>query len=184
MSKQISLPFLFAGLTLGCVLFLSACQSNNNQTQEKIERYDNNQVKRRTTLVNGLKEGKMTEYYPDGKVRGERFFHNDQQVGRSVWYFRSGPIREVQYFVNNEKQGGDTLWYETGELQFAVDFKDSKKNGYFRKWSREGELVIEARYQQDSLIEVTKGKAHAGQAMEVDTSSKLRPATIEDASGG
>lgn len=166
------------------LLLLSSCQSNAPKSEEKIERYDQGQIKRRTQLVDGKRDGKMTDYYPDGNMRGERYFTNGQQTGRTVWYFRSGKVKEVQYFANNEKQGGDTLWYETGEVQYTVDFQDSKKNGYFRKWSKEGEIVIEARYARDSLLEVTKGMLHAGDVMETDTTQKLREATIHDASGG
>lgn len=173
-------------LFFSCLIFLilGACQSNASKSEEKIERYDQGQIKRRSQLVNGKIEGKMTDYYPDGSIRGERHFINDRQTGRTVWYFRNGKVKEVQYFVDNKKQGGDTIWYETGEIQFTVDFQDSKKNGYFRKWSKEGEIVLEARYAMDSLIEVTKGVLHAGDAMQVDTTQKLREATIHDASGG
>lgn len=185
------LLFLTAFL-LACWTVFQACQSNSNSTvktdpnqpQEKIDYYQNKQVKREASVVNGQKQGTMVDYYPDGKVKGKRNFKNDIQDGRTTWYFPNGKIKEVQYFVNGLKQGGDTLWYDTGELQFTVDFVDSKKNGYFRKWAKDGTIAIEAIYKQDSLVKVTQGKFHAGQAMEVDPTLKPRPATLEDASGG
>ena len=185
-SSRILIPtalIFMAGMWL-----MPACSSDTPSasvvSEEKVDYYDTKAIKRRYQVVNGHKQGKMTEYYNDGKTKAERNFKDDLEEGRTVYYFPSGKIREVQHFIAGEKQFGDTLWYDTGELQFTVEFKDSKKNGYFRKWSKEGETVIEAIYNQDTLVRVTKGLFHKGQAMEVDTVRKVYPATPEAASGG
>lgn len=167
---------------------LSSCSADERAgtvaPAEKIDYFENKAVKRRYFVVNGRKEGKMTEYHPNGQVRSERNFKNDQEDGRTAYYFPNGGIREVQYFVAGEKQRGDTIWYDTGEPQFTVDYKDSKKNGYFRKWSREGAIVIEAVYDQDTLVKVAKGIYHRDEGAVIDTVRKVYPATPESASGG
>ncbi|MCC7506168.1 MAG: hypothetical protein IT259_12745 [Saprospiraceae bacterium] len=168
-------------ITTGCN---SDMPAKNVTPLEKIDYFDTKAIKRKYYVVDGRKEGKMIEYYPDGKVRAERNFKNDLEEGRTVYYFPSGNIREVQHFMAGEKNLGDTLWYDSGEIQFTADFKNSRKTGFFRKWSKEGEIVIEAEYFQDSLVKVHKGLFHKGEAMEVDTVKKVYPATPENASGG
>lgn len=143
-------------LRILCALALlgNACNNSAPTTYERIERYENGQIARRSNLVNGKKEGKMTDYYNDGKLMAERNFVHGLQHGRTSIYYPNGALKEVQYFENGKKQGGDTLWYEDGKIQFATMLKDDKKNGYLRKWSPTGELVYEAKYALDTLIEV------------------------------
>lgn len=147
-------PIFFTAMVF--LVFFIACDSGSSgpQTYERIERLENGAVTRRVQIVNGKKEGKMTDYYPDGKLRGERLFQNDKQVGRTVLYHPNGQIMEAQYYVDGLKEGGDTIWYENGQAQFASWFKMGKKNGFLRKWSPQGELIFEARYAHDTLVEV------------------------------
>jgi antitoxin component YwqK of YwqJK toxin-antitoxin module len=139
-------------------LLQTACENSIPKTYERVEKYENGQVSRRSNIVNGLKEGKMTDYYNDGKLMAERYFEKGQQQGRTVIYYPSGQIKEVQYFEKGKKQGGDTLWYEDGKIQFVTTLKDDKKHGYLRKLGTAGELIYEAKYDMDTLVEV-KGQA-------------------------
>lgn len=148
-------PLLFA---LGGLSTWSACQVKNNTPVDKIETYGTGEVSRRYQEINGKKEGKMTDYYPDGKLKAERWFQNNIQVGRTVLYHPGGQVKEVQYYQDGKKEGGDSLFYENGRLEFIVEYHQEKKNGYMRKWAPDGNLVIEARYAMDSLVEV-KGKS-------------------------
>ncbi|GAB4489187.1 MAG: hypothetical protein OHK0019_06500 [Saprospiraceae bacterium] len=151
---NIQLLFPLASL-ISLSMFLTNCANEQQkQTYERIERLENGAVARRVQIVNGKKEGKMTDYYPDGKLRGERLFQNDKQVGRTVLYHPGGQVMEVQYYVDGLKEGGDTIWYENGQVQFSSWFKNGKKNGYLRKWSPEGKVVFEARYEMDSVVEI------------------------------
>ena len=145
-----------------------ACrQSDSNQPKERVEKYGSGVVSRRFQEINGKKEGKMTDYFPDGRVKAERWFQNDKQTGRTVLFYPGGQIREVQYYLDGKKQGGDSLFYENGRLEFVVAYNREKKDGYMRKWSPEGKLVIEAKYSMDSLVEVK------GQTVRLDYPANL-----------
>lgn len=159
LSKSITLvPCLLINLALGSFMGFYACQSaNSNQPVERVEKYGTGSVSRRYQEIDGKKEGKMTDYFPDGRLKAERWFQNDQQTGRTVIYFPGGQIREVQYYQDGKKEGGDSLFYENGKLEFVVEYHQEKKHGYMRKWTPDGALIIEARYSMDSLVEV-KGK--------------------------
>jgi len=145
-----------------CILCVAACKEKTQipaqpRSAERVERYGNGAVSRRVMIVDGKKEGKMTDYFNDGKIMGERWFKNGLQEGRTVIYYPSGKVKEVQYYTQGKQQEGDTIWYENGRIQFTVFFKDNKKQGYLRKWGTDGKLVFESRYDQDTLIEV-KGR--------------------------
>jgi len=142
------------GLLMVAFLLANACADSDSKTYERVERFENGQVSRRSNIVKGLKEGKMTDYYNDGKLMAERFFEKGQQHGRTLIYYPSGQIKEVQYFLQGKKEGGDTLWYEDGKIQFITTLKADKKHGYLRKWGLSGELVYEAKYEMDTLVEV------------------------------
>lgn len=140
--------------TLLLSIFSTACKSPEQQDYERIERFETGAVSRRVQIVNGKKEGKMTDFYPDGKLMAERWFKNDTQEGRTVIYYPGGQIKEVQYYIGGRQYGGDTIWYENGQIQFTVMLENDEKNGYLRKWSPEGQLVFESRYAHDTLVEV------------------------------
>lgn len=155
------------------MLLTNCANEQQTQTYERIERLENGAIARRVQIVNGKKEGKMTDYYPDGKLRGERLFQNDRQVGRTALYHPDGQLMEVQYYVDGLREGGDTIWYPNGQVQFTSWFKNGKKNGYLRKWSPEGKTIFEALYEMDSVLEI-KGERIRPAAPPAGDSSKTQ----------
>ncbi len=141
-----------------------AMHSCGPKQEEIVQNYPSGEVSRRHTVIDGKKEGKMTEYYKDGKIKGERLFENDLQVGKSVFYYPSGKIKETQYFKDGKIYGGDTMFYESGKPEFVRNYTNGLRDGYLRRWSEEGILLYEARYEQDSLVEV-KGQSLADDSL-------------------
>ncbi len=164
-------------LLLTAVLFgfagWNACQHAQAgvKPQTHTEMYGNGAVSRRYEEINGKKEGKMVDYFPNGALKAERWFEHDLQTGRTVIYHPGGQIREIQYFTNGKKEGGDTLFYENGRIEFVVAYKQEKKNGYLQKWALDGTLIFEARYVLDSLVEVNGKPVHMNYPAEL-TGSK------------
>ena len=72
--------------------FLCACSAGNTET-EQTETYPSGIVSRRIRLVNGMKEGLMTDYYPTGQRMTERMFHLDKQHGKTIVYYPSGAVK-------------------------------------------------------------------------------------------
>lgn len=154
-SAKSALVLFFCASLTGSLPGWFACQSpQNNQPVERLEKYGSGAISRRYEEINGKKEGKMTDYYPDGRLKAERWFQQDLQTGRTVLYYPGGQVKEVQYYQDGKKEGGDSLFYENGRLEFVVEYHQEKKHGYMRKWGPDGNLVIEAKYNMDSLMEV------------------------------
>jgi antitoxin component YwqK of YwqJK toxin-antitoxin module len=157
MSNIKSFTILFLVLSL-----INACKNKEietPQTQEGVEEvkenYGTGETSRVFKRINGKIEGKMVDYYPSGQLMGERLFENDKQIGKTTLYYEGGEVKEVQYYENGLKNGGDTVFYEDGKPKFAVTLKDEKKNGYLRKWDEDGSLIYEAKFEMDTLIEVS-----------------------------
>lgn len=156
MLKPIYVLFVMSFMTL-----VFSCQNSAEKPVEKIQHFTSGEVSRRHYEINGKKEGVMVDYYPGGKVHSERLFVNDRQTGRMVFYYPSGKLKEVQYFDNNGlKDNGDSIFYEDGQLQMVLNFKDGKKDGYLRKYAEGGTLIFEAKYEQDTLVEVKGEKVN------------------------
>lgn len=141
------------------MLSITSC-TQEPKTVEVIGNYATGEVSRRHTLVNGKKEGQMTDYYLDGKLKSERLFDNDIQVGKSTFYYPNGKVQEVQYYEQGQKHGGDTIFYESGAPQMVITFNHGLKDGYLRKWGEDGTLIFEAKYAMEKLVEVKGEKLH------------------------
>jgi antitoxin component YwqK of YwqJK toxin-antitoxin module len=138
-------------------LLFQQCTPNASAPQEHHYNHPDGSLRRRYFMVNNQIEGEMTEYYPKtGQIQVKRQFKKGIQTGRTLLFYPDGKLKEVQYYEDGKKQKGDTIFYSNGKPQFLVTFKNGKMDGYMRKWTEDGELFFEARYQQDSLKEVTK----------------------------
>lgn len=134
-------------------LIIYSCKGEPEKI-EVIQNYGTGEISRKFVTINGKKEGLMTDYYPDGSLKGERWFENDIQVGKTTIYHKNGKVKEVQYFDDGKVHGGDTIFYEDGKPEILVTFDHGIKDGYVRKWSRDGTLIYEAKYSNDTLVEV------------------------------
>lgn len=137
---------------------LISCKNKEaiSESEPKVieDKFEDGPLSRKYTLVQGKKEGKMTEYYHSGEVLAERNFVNDQEEGKTIFYYKNGDIKEVLHLINGEKNGGDTLYYEDGSLKYISTYKDGIRHGLLRKWDENGDVIYEAKFNMDTLIEV------------------------------
>jgi antitoxin component YwqK of YwqJK toxin-antitoxin module len=144
-------------LAITCLtMALAAC----NKEKEVKQFYGTGEISRTHIEVNGKKNGPMTEYYKDGKVKAVRLFENDVQIGKTTYYYPGGAIKEAQYYEAGKLHGGDTVFFENGNPQFMRNFNQGKLDGYIRKWAADGSVIFEARYANDTLVEVKGEPVH------------------------
>lgn len=139
------------------VLLFGACKNTSkDEGQKQYIYYDSGAVRREFFLVDGKREGLMTDFYPTGKKRAERIMLHDIQVGKTTMYHEDGiSVREIQYFDNQGNRiQGDTLWYTNGNIEFTADFAHDKKNGLMSRYDTTGVLLYRAQFKDDSLIQV------------------------------
>jgi antitoxin component YwqK of YwqJK toxin-antitoxin module len=142
------------------LLSIFACQSNKKEAPQKQYIYfENGTIRREFQVIEGKREGLMTDFYPTGKRKAERYLVHDIQVGKTTIFQEDGiAIREVQYYDDKGNRiKGDTLWYTNGNIEFVTQFANDKKNGILSKFDTLGQLIYSADFQHDSLIKVLKG---------------------------
>ena len=150
-----ALPFFV--ILIGASAILQGCGPDQ---KEIVQQYGTGEVSRRHTEIDGKKEGEMTEYYKDGKIKGVRLFKNDIQVGKATFYYPGGQVKEVQYYEDGKLNGGDTVFYESGKPEFLRTFNKGVLDGYLRKWAEDGMVLYEAKYANDTLVEVKGQSLH------------------------
>jgi antitoxin component YwqK of YwqJK toxin-antitoxin module len=166
--KVFTTRLLYSTVAIAWVMTLmTACNPEKDVKEEKIQRYQSGSIARRYYLVNGKKEGLMTDYFPDGRTRAKRLFTNNRQDGRTVLYYPEGQVKEVQYYSKGLREDTDSIWYQDGTLQFTCSFLNGKKHGYLRKWSPTGEIVFEAKYHQDSVTEIKGASIKVPQVLSI-----------------
>ena len=157
-----SFTLVLVSLFLLSITLIPSCSP---KSEEIVTTYVTGEVSRRHTEINGIKEGKMTEYFKDGSIKAEMEFKNGLQIGKSVIYYPSGKVRQVQYYEEGKLHGADTMFYENGKPEFLRTFSKGLKDGYVRKWNENDSLIYEAKFLNDTVIEVK------GQALYPDTLS-------------
>ena len=138
------------------LFILGSAVACGKKPKEVLQHLDDGTITRRHFEVDGLKEGAMTDYYPDGSVKGVRHFHHDIQQGSSVWYYQDGTRKESQQFIDGVQTGPDSMWMANGNLQRVILFEDGLKHGPMRTWDEHGVLILEVIFAHDSLITVNK----------------------------
>lgn len=137
------------GAVLLLMLVLQSCTNTTSQVEERIDKYPSGITSRTYKLINGKKEGLMTDYYPRGQLLSKRLFKNDLQHGVSNHFYESGAKKEVQYFVNGKREGGDTVWFESGKIRYIFNFKNDLREGPMKTFDENGKLVLEVIYEKD-----------------------------------
>ena len=75
-------------------------------------------------VVNGLREGKGTEYFNDG-ARYEGDFRNDKKEGKGIYYYNNGNRYEGDF--RNDKAEGKGIYYYKNRDKEIGDWKDDKE---------------------------------------------------------
>jgi antitoxin component YwqK of YwqJK toxin-antitoxin module len=135
--------------------------------------YENGQVRRKWTSVDGVIEGKAVTYYESGKLSTEQFYENGKEDGqfqsfyengntqatvtyvqgekdgRARYYYENGHVHSEGFFKNNKSDGLWKFYFETGQLKTEEMHKNDKKNGLFKKYIMNGHLSSEGEYLDD-----------------------------------
>jgi hypothetical protein len=80
--------------------------------------------------LNGLKNGKMIEYYKNGSIKVESNWVNDTINGYSIGYYESGNIEFISSWLNGELHGDYVKYDEMGNLHIKKTYYFNEVDGY------------------------------------------------------
>ena len=157
-------------ITLLIICSIIGCKNNSKTEEEQspplqesttkqiVDKYESGDTSRIYTLINGKKEGIMSDFSLSGEIISLRNFENDVQSGKSIIYYESGALKENQFYINGRKEGADTVWHESGNINFIYQFKDGKKHGDIYLYDDNKKQTFHILYRNDTIIEVNGKK--------------------------
>jgi len=98
---------------------ISSCTSDNFRR----EYYGTGQLKIKTQMQDGRKNGAQTGYYKNQKIMFIKNWVNDTLNGKSESFYENGKLKSEYYLSNNENDGGYSIYYESGNLKEKGNFE-------------------------------------------------------------
>lgn len=114
-----------------------------------IECYENDNIKYKGNLINGLKHGKWFEYYECGKIERVYNYEYGVRVSTREHFHEDGRLCCIYNFVNDMKHGEYLKFYKNGNIDMKSNFKYGKKDGTELTYYENGQLQIEVSHDND-----------------------------------
>ena len=144
---------------------------------KKMEKFDdNNTLVESGAMLNGLKTGSWTTYYPEGRVKsissylagklnGVQLNFNDRgQVELQAFYkdgllhgnwaaYTNGTRKKEERVYNMGKMEGVNRHYDKlGKLQKEIGFKNDLQHGSYKYYDEEGNILMEYEYENGEKV--------------------------------
>ena len=114
----------------------------------KIIWYKNGAKEFEGNYVNGVLDGKYTEWYENGQKReeGTHHYHNNKRNGLTNKWYDNGQIEYQGEYYRGAMHGEWSFWHNNGNLKEQYNYKNGKKDGSFKKWHKNGIKEYEGKY--------------------------------------
>ena len=107
------------------------------------EFYDNGQLKRETTYIDGLENGVELEYYENGQLSMKVHWLKGKWEGYFYSYYKDGSLQSKSYYKNGEEDGESIWYYSNGQIHGQCKYKNGKKHGYYKDFQDEYGIKME-----------------------------------------
>lgn len=104
--------------------------------------YQDNILKGKTGFLNGRKQNKARQWFPDGHLkRASTYFKGRLHGEKKTWSSDSAHflISKLNYQFG-KPQGEQKIWYATGELYKVLNLNKGKEEGIQQAYRKNGEL--------------------------------------------
>lgn len=137
---------------------------------DRLEWWENGQLKRRQTFAGGELNGLVEEWNPEGQRVLKELYEDGKRQGRVVAWYDNGQIKsEASYdagalqgvlrqwypddqqkaeksFRSGYAHGPHTEWHENGALRLRMQWSRGKPEGNFTRWYENGQVQAEGHY--------------------------------------
>lgn len=107
-----------------------------------VHKVENGNIIQKFGLLNGRKQNKATDWYPNGLVRSTTNYHKGKMHGKKrTWTSDSAHflISDLNYY-NGKVHGEQKKWYPTGELFLILNLEMGKEKGVQQAFRKNGDL--------------------------------------------
>ena len=97
-------------------------------------------------FVNGLKEGKQSEFYESGNKKLESEFKNDRETGTWTVYFDNGKISTTFSYLDGQLNGPVVINDDKGTKIVEGNYRGGKEDGKWIFYDESGKVKKEENY--------------------------------------
>jgi len=143
-------------------------------TGEIVEWHDSNQMKYRTHMEYGFKEGLWVSWYKNGQKKNEGNYWNGIKEGSWTSWYDNGQKRSEKNWNKGKPHGLVVEWYKNGQKREEINFKNGKHNGLWVIWHDNGQMMSKMIFDDGEFLE-NSGKYWNSKGESVDSSAKAIP---------
>jgi len=121
--------------------------------------YDDSTLKEKFGILNGKKQNKAIQWFPDGHLKNVANYHKGKLQGeKKVWTSDATHILIAQYNYDKGKpHGKQKKWYPTGELYKIINLSRGKEEGLQRAYRKNGVLYANYEARNGRIFGLKKG---------------------------
>ncbi|MFN8210343.1 MAG: hypothetical protein U0T33_05175 [Bacteroidales bacterium] len=93
------------------------------------------------TLINGIREGKQTTFYPSGKPRQVFMYKKGLKEDTATWFYEEGQVFRKTPFRHDSMDGIQIQYYRTGELRARLKFINGSRMSDLEEFTKEGNKI-------------------------------------------
>jgi len=116
--------------------------------------FQNGQISREMSFVNGELDGDYKSYYSTGQLESEVSFNVGSKIGEDKSYYENGQLLSIDNYQDNLLSGNSEYYYENGSLRTKTQYRNGVKHGIYEEYDLDGNLIIKLKYYNGEPIEI------------------------------
>jgi antitoxin component YwqK of YwqJK toxin-antitoxin module len=121
------------------------CHINNKKNTQKVDYYENEQVKTIKNYEENILTGPSFWFYPNGKLEQSVMFINGKAEGHAYIFYESGALKSRRIYKNGKIVGysEDYFDHSIGFIKTAQFYNDSGQLYYRQVFDTSGAIIKE-----------------------------------------
>jgi len=134
-------------------LLTIACLNSNHSDKKVIEEfYSNGNIKSRSEIRNGMRNGLIQQYRENGQLQSSTEYKDDKRQGLYIEYSEKNNKIMLKAHFKDDKQDGEIIqYYQEGMLFRISQYKDNHLNDTMKTYWPDGKLKSENYYKMDTF---------------------------------
>lgn len=125
-------------------LLLVGCSNLNINREHSIGYYENGNIKSDISIVDGVRDGEVLNYFEDGSLAVKGYFSKDKRDKK--WYFydeNTKKLSAIENYRDGNLEGDQFYYYPDGNLKLKGKYKDNIRIGFWQMYDENGKLDVQ-----------------------------------------
>jgi len=116
--------------------------------------YPSGQVRLLSEVKEGLKDGKLVEWFENGQKKLEAIYLKGKPHGKSSFYYKNGQLEQEVELQNGLRQGKEITWFENGQVWEKTNYHHDKADGISKVWANNGDMFQELVFKNGNVVDI------------------------------